>query len=383
MVHYLKQGRIPPKRHVVFKEGDILIREEVFGTFGFSGRYSLLYHLNPPSKINKSVSWKTYEIQEWKVESRHHHLKTWELKQVKNPFTERIPLLFNDDVIISFASLSSNIKTENVFYRNGEYDEVYFIHQGKGKLLSMFGYIEVNEGDYVVIPRGTIYNWDLPEGTKLLIVEAKQVEIPKVYRNDYGQLLEGSFYYHRDIRTPILETYGKNGEYFIITKSVDGIHTVMVDYHPFDVIGWDGFLYPYAISAYDLEPITGKIHQPPSKYITFEGNNYMISTFVPRLLDYHPQAVPVPYYHHNVDADEFLFYSVGQFFSRRGISAGSITLHRGEFVHGPQPGIIESSLGKKDTNELAVMVETYKRLKLTTFAKEIDDNKYMLSWSQS
>jgi homogentisate 1,2-dioxygenase len=380
MVHYLSQGKIPRKRHVVFKEGEQLLREEVFGSDGFTGRYSILYHKKPPARISSIKGWREVQINEWKgVGYRNHHLKTFELHKVQDPFTGRLPLMFNDDVVISYAWAEN---TEGGFYRNSAYDEVYYIQEGKGILKSVFGSIDYEEGDYLVIPRGTTYNLEFKGEIKALIIEAKKAEIPRNMRNEYGQLIEGSFFYHRDIRTPRLETVNERGNFLIIVKASDGYEYAETDYHPFDVVGWDGYLYPFAVNVSDLEPITGKIHQPPTRYLTLEGPNYMIGTFVPRLLDYHPQAIPVPYYHENIDADEVIFYSSGNFFSRKGISQGSITLHRGGFIHGPQSGVIEESIGKKATEEIAVMVETYRRLKLTNYAREIDDVNYPLSWSK-
>jgi homogentisate 1,2-dioxygenase len=381
MPFYYKQGELPKKRHTLFVKNDKIIREEVFGTEGFSGRYSILYHLNPPTRIVKVGEWRNLTIEEWNGAGyRHHKLSTSKLRVSNDPFLDRIPLLFNDDVIISYAKVPP-ISIQN-FYRNADLDEVYYVHLGEGLFKSVFGEIEVRTGDYLVVPRGTTYTFELKKETELLIIEGKQIEIPKQYRNEYGQLIEGSFYYYRDIRTPVLKTYDVKGEFSLIVKNRQGFQFVTLDYHPFDVIGWDGFLYPFALSVYDLEPITGKIHQPPTVYTTFTGNGYVICTFVPRLFDYHPNSVPISYYHDNVDADEVLFYSSGNFMSRRGIVMGDITLHRGGNIHGPQPGAIEASLDKRGklNEEVAVMIETQKRLRLTKYAKEIDDPNYPLSW---
>jgi len=366
----------------VFMKDGRLIREEVFGLNGFSGRYSILYHINPPTKIVKLEEWKPNDIEEWKDAGyRHHKLSTIKLRRSSDVFLDRITLLYNDDTLISYAKVVEG--ESKLFYRNADFDEVYYVHEGEAQFKSVFGEIELKQGDYLVVPRGTTYTFTFKKYSEFLIIEGKQIEVPKNIRNEYGQLIEGSFYYHRDIRTPILKTYDeKGGDYKLVIKTSNGFQFVKLDYHPFDVIGWDGYLYPFALSVYDLEPITGKIHQPPSAYTTFTANSFVICTFVPRLFDYHPQAIPVPYYHNNIDADEMIFYSSGQFMSRRGISKGDITLHRGGHIHGPQPGVIESSLDKRGSynEEVAVMVETQKRLKVTLYAKEIDDPSYPLSW---
>ncbi|MEM4966417.1 MAG: homogentisate 1,2-dioxygenase [Sulfolobales archaeon] len=381
MVFYYRQGEVPKKRHTVFMKQDKLLREEVFGLNGFSGRFSLLYHLNPPTRIAKLGEWKNNVLEEWKDAGyRHHKLSTSKLRKSNDPFLDRIALIFNNDVIISYVKIDEG--ETKLFYRNADFDEVYYVHEGEITFKSVFGEIELSQGDYLVIPRGTTYKFDFKKSSELFIIEGKQIEIPKSYRNDYGQLIEGSFYYNRDIKLPVLKTFDEKGEYTLVIKTIQGYQSLMLDSNPFDVIGWDGYLYPFALSVYDLEPITGKLHQPPTVYTTFTANNFVICTFVPRLFDYHPQSIPISYYHNNVDADEIIFYSSGQFMSRRGISKGDITIHRGGHVHGPQPGVVESSLNKRGTynDEVAIMVETQKRVKLTSYAKEVDDPSYPLSW---
>ncbi|QXJ34802.1 homogentisate 1,2-dioxygenase [Saccharolobus shibatae] len=381
MVFYYKQGELPKKRHTVFTKDGKLVREEVFGINGFSGRYSLLYHLNPPTRIVRLEEWKDNSIQEWKSSGyRHHKLSTSKLRESNDAFLDRITLLFNEDTFISYVKTSEG--ESKVFYRNADFDEIYYVHEGEILFKSLFGEINVSQGDYLVVPRGSTYTFVFKKYSELLVVEGKQVELPKNYRNEYGQLVEGSFYYNRDIRLPTLRTYDEKGNYRLVIKTSNGFQFVELDTHPFDVVGWDGYLYPFALSVYDLEPITGKLHQPPTMYTTFTASNFVVCTFVPRLFDYHPQAVPISYYHNNVDADEMIFYSSGQFMSRRGISKGDITLHRGGHIHGPQPGAVELSLNKRGTynDEVAVMVETQKRLKVSLYAKEIDDPSYPLSW---
>lgn len=381
MVFYYRQGEVPKKRHTVFMKQDKLLREEVFGLNGFSGRFSLLYHLNPPTRIAKLGEWKNNVLEEWKDAGyRHHKLSTSKLRKSNDPFLDRIALIFNNDVIISYVKIDEG--ETKLFYRNADFDEVYYVHEGEITFKSVFGEMELSQGDYLVIPRGTTYKFDFKKSSELFIIEGKQIEIPKSYRNDYGQLIEGSFYYNRDIKLPVLKTFDEKGEYTLVIKTIQGYQSLTLDSNPFDVIGWDGYLYPFALSVYDLEPITGKLHQPPTVYTTFTANNFVICTFVPRLFDYHPQSIPISYYHDNVDADEIIFYSSGQFMSRRGISKGDITIHRGGHVHGPQPGAVESSLNKRSTynDEVAIMVETQKRVKLTSYAKEVDDPSYPLSW---
>ncbi|WP_338603204.1 homogentisate 1,2-dioxygenase [Sulfolobus tengchongensis] len=381
MVFYYRQGEVPRKRHTVFTKDEKLVREEVFGLNGFSGRYSLLYHINPPTRIVKLGEWKNNVIEEWKDSGyRHHKLSTLKLRKSNDVFLDRILLLFNDDTFLSYAKIDEG--ESKLFYRNADFDEVYYVHEGEVSFRSEFGELDLKPGDYLVIPRGTTYTFTFKKYSELFIIEGKQIEIPKDYRNEYGQLIEGSFYYNRDIRLPSLKTYNEKGNYKLVIKTVNGFQFVDLDTHPFDVIGWDGYLYPFALSVYDLEPITGKLHQPPTVYTTFTANSFVICTFVSRLFDYHPQSIPISYYHNNVDADEVIFYSSGQFMSRRGIGKGDITLHRGGHVHGPQPGALESSLNKRGTynDEVAVMVETQKRLKISIYAKEIDDSSYPLSW---
>lgn len=374
MVFYHRQGELPKKRHTVFMKDGKLMREEVFGLNGFNGRYSLLYHLNPPTRIMKLGEWKSNTIGEWKdAEYRHHKLSTSKLRKSSDVFLDRIALIFNDNLIISFSKVDEG--DTKLFYRNADFDEIYYVHSGEILFKSVFGEIEVKEGDYLVIPRGTTYTLSFKKNAELFIIEGKQIEVPKDYRNEYGQLVEGSFYYNRDLKLPVLRTYDENGNYKLVIKTVNGFQLVELDTHPFDVVGWDGYLYPFALSVYDLEPITGKLHQPPTAYTTFAADDFVVCTFVPRLFDYHPQSVPISYYHNNIDAEEIIFYSSGQFMSRRGINKGDITLHRGGHIHGPQPSAVEASLNKRGTynDEVAIMVETQKRVKVSIYAKEIDD----------
>jgi homogentisate 1,2-dioxygenase len=270
------------------------------------------------------------------------------------------------------------------YYRNGDGDEMLFVHYGSGKLETMFGTISYRPGDYLLIPIGTIYRMipDEQEETKLLFIESfSQITTPRRYRNEYGQMLEHSPFCERDFRGPEkLETYDQKGEFEVVTKSRGSLHSHILGHHPLDVVGWDGYLYPWVFNVEDFEPITGRIHQPPPVHQTFEGNNFVVCSFVPRLFDYHPEAIPAPYYHSNVNSDELLYYVKGNFMSRKGVQLESITLHPSGIPHGPHPGKTEASIGKKETLELAVMIDTFHPLKVVKKASKIEDSSYMFSW---
>ncbi|NBI30882.1 homogentisate 1,2-dioxygenase [Chengkuizengella marina] len=382
-MYYRQMGSIPKKRHTQFKKEDnSLFCEQVMGTKGFSGTQSILYHYNMPTTVKES---KIYPINQLKYEKstplKHRHLLTDKCGKNKDAILGRQYMLGNDDLVIGVVKPTEEME---YFYRNGDGDELLFVHHGSGKIETIFGSIFYNEGDYIVIPIGTIYRVlpDTSEQQTLLIVEANsQITTPRRYRNEYGQLLEHSPFCERDIHGPEkLETYDLKGEYTVLTKS----RGMMTDHtflnHPFDVIGWDGYLYPWKFSIHDFEPITGRIHQPPPVHQTFEGHNFVICSFVPRLYDYHPDAIPAPYYHSNVNSDEVLYYVDGNFMSRKGVTEGSITLHPSGIPHGPHPGKIEASIGKKETAELAVMIDTFKPLKVVSEATLIEDHEYMSSW---
>jgi homogentisate 1,2-dioxygenase len=268
------------------------------------------------------------------------------------------------------------------FFRNGEGDEVVFVHEGSGTLETTFGDVPYENGDYVVIPRGTTYRF-VPRGPQrhLVFESPGLIEIPRRYRNQYGQILEGAPYYHRDIHPPTeLETHRETGEFLVKVRVRGGYQDYVLDYHPFDVVGWDGYLYPWTFSIHDFEPITGRIHQPPPSHQTFQGPNFVICSFCPRHLDFDPEAVPIPYHHSNLQSEEMIYYVSGNFGSRKGISVGSITLHPSGLPHGPAPGLAEKALGVRETTELAVMCDTFRPLKLSTFARDLDDGHYALSW---
>lgn len=386
-MYYHCLGKIPPKRHTQFRQPDeSLYQEELVSSEGFSGIYSNLYHLFPPTRIKEVKAVENFSVKrvaEYKL--LQTHLNTSKVGETGTDYLKaRKTLLINNDCALSICSPTQ--RTMDYFYKNAEGDEVIFVHDGQGTLTSQFGTIEIRQGDYVVIPRTVIYKLDFEPGPlRLLIIEsASPVETVKRYRNDVGQLLEHSPYCERDIRPPHeLITETKKGEYLIKIKKQGSLHHYVYEHSPLDLIGWDGFLWPYAFSIHDFEPITGRIHQPPPVHQTFQAHNFVICSFVPRLFDYHPQAIPAPYNHSNIDSDEVLYYAEGNFMSRRGIDRGSFTLHPGGLPHGPHPGTVEKSIGAKETHELAVMIDTFKPLYLTDDALPYLDKNYPMSWTDN
>lgn len=382
-MYYRQMGNIPHKRHTAFRKPDgTLFREQVMGTKGFSGTQSILYHHYMPTEVARTELTGKY-IPEYEDQEclKHRHLLTDQIEKKGDALKAREYLLGNDDLIIGTANITEPM---NSFYRNGDGDEMLYIHYGNGKIETMFGTLTYRPGDYVIIPIGTIYR-EIPnenETTKVLVVESfSQITTPRRYRNEYGQLLEHSPFCERDIRGPErLETFDQRGEFEVITKTRGYLHSHILNHHPLDVEGWDGYLYPWVFNIEDFEPITGRVHQPPPVHQTFEGNNFVVCSFVPRLYDYHPEAIPAPYYHSNVNSDELLYYVEGNFMSRKGIREGSITLHPSGIPHGPHPGKTEASIGKKETLELAVMIDTFRPLKIVKQAKLIEDKKYMYTW---
>ena len=382
---YQHLGSIPPKRHTQFRQPDgSLYKEEVVSSEGFSGIYSILYHINPPTRIKslgEPVPYGPKMLEKYGL--RQTHLNTSKVESTGDDYlSARKVLLMNNDC--SMAICSPKQRKMNYFYKNAEGDEVLFIHDGGGRLISQFGVIEFRQGDYVVIPRTVIYKLEFNEGPlRLLIIESTSpVETVKRYRNRLGQLLEHSPYCERDIRPPQeLVTDTSKGEFLVKIKKLGHLHQYVYDHSPLDIVGWDGFLWPYAFSVHEFEPITGRVHQPPPVHQTFEGHNFGLCSFVPRLFDYHPLAIPAPYNHSNIDSDEVLYYAEGNFMSRRGIERGSFTLHPGGLPHGPHPGTVEKSIGAKETKELAVMLDTFRPLFLTTDAAEFVDKNYPMSWT--
>lgn len=387
MTYYHRLGKIPPKRHTQFRQDDgSLYEEELVSSKGFSGIYSNLYHTYPPTRVKQiSESTPLFEKVLYDYPLKQTHLNTSAVKETGEDFLDaRKVLLKNNDVALALCNPSR--RSMDYYYKNAEADEVIFIHDGEGWLHSQFGSLEIKQGDYVVIPRTTIYKLEFKrEGAlRLLVIEsAGPVETVKRYRNELGQLLEHSPYCERDIRPPLaLNTEKKKGTYLVKIKKGGFIHHYEYEHSPFDIVGWDGFLYPYALSIHDFEPITGRIHQPPPVHQTFQAHNYVICSFVPRLFDYHPLAIPAPYNHSNIDSDEVLYYVEGNFMSRKGVDRGSFTLHPGGLPHGPHPGTVEKSIGAKATEELAVMVDTFKPLYITEQALDYLDDKYPMSWTE-
>ena len=382
-MHYYKLGDIPHKRHTQFRQPDgSLYKEELFSTEGFSDLHSLLYHCNPPTQIAQvgepySVAPKIIEDKQLK----HRSLKGWDIAPEDDYLQSRKPLLVNNDCKISVAAPRKSMTDH--FFKNADADEVLFIHKGDGTLKTMYGNLDFGYGDYVVIPRGTTYQLHFKqEDNRLMIVESSgPITTPKRYRNKFGQLMEHAPFCERDIRKPKdLETHNEKGDFKFFIKKKDVIYPYSYLNHPFDVIGWDGYVYPYAFSVHDFEPITGRVHQPPPVHQTFDGKNFVICSFCPRLYDYHPDAIPAPYNHSNIDSDEVLYYVDGDFMSRSHVEKGMFTLHPGGIPHGPHPGTAEKSIGAKETHELAVMVDTFYPLYMTEYAYGVEDKDYYKSW---
>ncbi|MFZ5825436.1 MAG: homogentisate 1,2-dioxygenase [Bacillota bacterium] len=383
MPFYVSRGKVPQKRHVQFRQPDgSLYKEQVMGTRGFSGIQSILYHIHPPTALSRVVDLGPVAREyEEPGALRHRHFRTSGVEPGGDIVSGRRLLMGNENVAIAVA-----LPTEpmDYFYRNGEGDEVLFIHEGKGRLQTSYGSLPYRPGDYLVIPIGTTWRM-LPDAGaphRVLVVEAAgSIEPPGRYRNEYGQLLEHSPYCERDIRVPDdLETFDERGEFEVRVRAQGRLTACYFAHHPLDVAGWDGYLYPWALSIYDFEPITGRIHQPPPVHQTFSGPDFVVCSFVPRLYDYHPEAIPVPYNHSNVDSDEVLYYVAGNFMSRRGIEVGSVTLHPSGIPHGPHPGTVEASLGKQRTEELAVMIDTFRPLRVAKAHPAQEDPNYPYSW---
>ncbi len=384
MPHYHSLGSIPRKRHTQFRQPDgTLYSEQLFSTEGFSSNSSLLYHTHAPTKIIRAEE-PTNVAPEAATANilKHRSFKGFKVTPNADYLASRKTVLFNNDVQLTLAAPTKGL-TDNIFYKNADTDEVLFIHEGNGILKTQYGQIPFGYGDYVVIPRGTIYQVEFEnENNRLFIVESfSPITFPKRYLSKYGQLLENSPFCERDLRLPQdLQTIDKKGEYLIQVKKKGFLYPIWYGHHPFDVIGWDGCEYPYALSIHDFEPITGRVHQPPPVHQTFDANNFVICSFVPRLFDYHPLSIPAPYNHSNIDSDEVLYYVDGDFMSRKHVERGMITLHPAGIPHGPHPGTVEKSIGKPDTKELAVMVDTFHPLKLTKDAIDIEDDAYVYSW---
>lgn len=385
MPYYTQLGSIPPKRHTQFARPDgALYTEEVIGAEGFAGISSIAYHIHPPTLVEKVLEPEPYSVEYVDKDFlRHRHFLGEEIRPGGGWLSGRRYIMGNADVDLALC-VPTEAMGENEFYKNAKCDELVFVHDGEGRLETPLGTVEFRQGDYVHIPRTLTHRWVF-EGDvqpRLLVIEAPtEFRPPKRYRNSVGQLLERSPYHERDFRPPAeLNTIDQEGEFIVRIKKHGKLHPFVYRYHPFDVVGWDGYMYPYAISIHDFEPITGRIHQPPPSHQMFEARNFVVCSFVPRLFDYHPDAIPAPYNHSNIDSDEVLYYAEGDFMSRKGVSRGSFTLHPGGIPHGPHPGTTEASIGKKETHELAVMIDTFRALNLTTEALAIEDKDYIYSW---
>jgi homogentisate 1,2-dioxygenase len=385
MPFYHTLGAIPRKRHIVFRKPDGgLYAEELMGHEGFVGTSALLYHVWPPTTVTsarkvKDVKWEKDDT----TSLRHRHFLTRLAKKGGSPTLDRIPILFNADIGMLWVEPD---KEDAHFYRNSQADEVVYIVEGQGVLESVFGDLPVKSGDYVVLHRNITHRWRFDRkgpSPKLLVFESRgHIRFPRRYLNDVGQLLEGAPYSERDIRRPTeLHTHDEKGEFPVLVKQYGAINELVLDHHPFDVIGWDGYFYPWAFNIHDFEPIVGRIHQPPPVHQTFQGDGFVICSFCPRPFDFDPQAIPAPYNHSNVDSDEVLFYASSEFMSRKGIEYGSITHHPDGLPHGPHPGRAEASIGAKATNELAVMMDSFRPLHVAKVAEAFEDPKYHKSWT--
>lgn len=385
MPFYHTLGEVPPKRHIAFRRPDGQIyHEQLMGNFGFSGPASLLYHLRPPTAVKSSLVRGEVRLEANPDKTlRLRHFRTGKLPRGGSASLNRIPVLFNDDAVISHVFPDAQ---DDHFFRNGTADELIFVAQGAGVLESSFGELDYKEGDQLIIPRGVTYRLRLGESAhRLFVLESRDyLRTPRRYRNDFGQLKEGAPLNERSMRRPSrLPVHDESGDFCIVVKQHTQLHEVHIDHHPFDVVGWDGYYFPWAFSIHDFEPIAGMIHQPPPVHQILEAQQLVVCDFCPRPFDFHPEAVPAPYNHTNVMSDEVLIYVSEEFMSRKGIEYGSITLHPDGMPHGPHPGRYEGSIGKKRTDELALMIDTFRPLRVAVSALAAEDQEYYLSWLES
>lgn len=389
MPFYHTLGQIPPKRHTQFEKpadgrsDGPLYYEQLFGTIGFDGMSSLLYHIHRPTMVKEvleSVDLTPTVTVEKNILSRK--FIGFDIEPADDFLDSRVPLLVNKDAVVGLAAPRQSMTS--YFYKNADADELLFVHKGSGRLRTLLGTIPFDYGDYLIIPRGMIYQIEFEAGVqpRLLYVESHSpIYTPKRYRNHFGQLLEHSPFCERDIKRPQdLETHDETGDFLLKIKKQGTLHSLIYASHPFDVVGWDGYNFPYGFSIFNFEPITGRVHQPPPVHQTFQTDAFVVCSFCPRLYDYHPKSIPAPYNHSNIDSDEVIYYVDGDFMSRNDIAQGHITLHPGGIPHGPHPGAMERSIGKKETQEYAVMVDTFRPLMLTAQALLLDDGKYYKSW---
>lgn len=381
--HHL--GEIPSKRHKIYRQpSGELYTEELVGNMGFVGPSSLLYHARRPTAIRalhtlKELKWEPAPSEPL----RHRHFRTKQLFGSADAILDRTPLVFNNDVSMSIVRPANEVSD---FYRNAQGDEIVYVSEGEGVLESPFGKLSFASGDYLVIPRGILHRYRFTSKNRVLLIieSAGYVRPPRRYRNEFGQLMESAPYSERDIRCPEdLETRDQKGEFKLIVKKANSLIEMVLAYHPFDVIGWDGYYYPWALNIHNFEPRVGRFHLPPPTHQTFDSDGFVVCSFCPRPYDFDPEAVPAPYNHSNVMSDEVLYYANSEFMSRKGIEYGSITLHPDGLAHGPQPGRTEASIGQKDTNELAVMMDTFRGLQVSREAVEVEDNDYYLSWLET
>ncbi|MFL5843401.1 MAG: homogentisate 1,2-dioxygenase [Solirubrobacteraceae bacterium] len=385
-MRYLSLGDVPPKRHAQTRRDGKLLVEEVLGYEGFSGNESILYHLHSPCRLDDVGAFRPIVREEWVPDTHVHRLAdTRPIEAGGDPVEGRRLLMWNADIEVWVAKPTAAMD-EQRFYRNGEGDEVVYVHRGSGFLRTVFGAVPYREKDYVVIPRGTTHRWEPADGVEqhwLVFHTPGEIETPSRYRNRYGQLLEHAPYSQRDFHGPeLLETVTGEGSFDVTVRVRDGYQSYVLDRHPFDVTGWDGYVYPYTFNATDFEPRAGRFHLPPPAHQTFQGPNFVICTFAPRMLDWDETAVPLPYHHSNIQSEEVMFYADGDYAARKGVDVGCITLHPSGLPHGPQPGAVERSLGAKSTDELAVMWDTFRPLKLAALWREVDDPSYAYSWNE-
>lgn len=383
MPFYHALGQFPPKRHTQFAKPDgKLYYEQLFGTIGFEGMSSLLYHVHRPTMVREVLG--SIDMTPKLAVAQNmlaRKLIGFNVAPQADFLDSRVPLLVNNDLIFGLAAPQQSLTA--YFYKNADADELLFVHRGSGRLRTLLGTIPFGYGDYLVIPRGMIYQieFDTPDNRLLYVESHSPIYTPKRYRNHFGQLLEHSPFCERDLRRPKdLETHDETGDFLIKIKKQGALHSLMYATHPFDVVGWDGYNFPYAFNIQNFEPITGRVHQPPTVHQTFQTDTFVVCSFVPRLYDYHPLSIPAPYNHSNIDSDEVIYYVDGDFMSRNNIAPGHITLHPGGIPHGPAPGAMERSIGKTSTEEYAVMVDTFRPLMLTEAALGLDDGVYYQSW---
>jgi homogentisate 1,2-dioxygenase len=383
---YHSLGSFPRKRHIAFRKPDGgIYHEELVGHEGFTGTSSLLYHVHPPTTVKsvKRLKETCFEADPDKT-LKHRHFLTSKVKKGGSPTLDRIPILFNNDIAMLYVEPT---KQDEHYYRNAQCDELVYVSKGSGTLESSYGELPYHEGDYLIIHRGILHRFRMDKSSdhKLLVFESRgHIRWPKRYRNEFGQLKEGAPYSERDIRRPAqLETIDKKGDFPLIVKQYDGLNEIVLDHHPMDVIGWDGYFYPWAFNINDFEPIVGRVHQPPPVHQTFEGDGFVVCSFCPRPYDFHPEAIPAPYNHSNVDSDEVLYYASSEFMSRKGIEFGSITHHPDGIPHGPHPGRAEASIGATHTNELAVMMDSFRPLRVAKQALGFEDANYHKSWIET